>query len=212
MSIVRKSRWSTMNAAAQTKKQVTQLLDKWRHGDESAVNELMPLLYDELRALAARQMSAERGSHTLQATALVNEAYLRLAGVDVPYQDRKHFFSVAARTMRRVLVDHAKTRNRKKRGGKQARVTLEEGLVMSPEPGADVAALDEALSRLEAEDARKAKVIELHFFGGLTYDEVAEALEISPATVHRELRMAKAWLYRELGEETGAAPASGDAQ
>lgn len=186
---------------AEAKEQVTRLLEQWRNGDENAVNELMPVLYSELRSLANRQMSAERGSHTLQATAVVNEAYLRLVGSDIPFQDRKHFFAVAARTMRRVLVDHAKGKNRQKRGSGQPKVTLEEALIMSPEPAFDLSNLDEALTRLEAQDERKAKVVELHFFGGLTYDEVAESLEISPATVHRELRMAKAWLYRELGDD-----------
>ncbi|MBI1354632.1 MAG: sigma-70 family RNA polymerase sigma factor [Acidobacteria bacterium] len=188
---------------AQAKQEVTRLLEQWRNGDQNAVNELMPLLYQELRSLASRQMSAERVSHTLQATAVVNEAYLRLVGSDIPFQDRKHFFSVAARTMRRVLVDHAKGKNRQKRGAGQAKVTLEEAMIMAPEPVHDLSDLDEALTRLEAQDERKAKVVELHFFGGLTYDEVAEALEISPATVHRELRLAKAWLYRELGDDAG---------
>ena len=188
---------------ANAKQEVTRLLEQWRNGDHNAVNELMPLLYQELRSLASRQMSAERVSHTLQATAVVNEAYLRLVGSDIPFQDRKHFFSVAARTMRRVLVDHAKGKNRQKRGAGQAKVTLEEAMIMAPEPEYDLSALDEALTRLEAQDERKAKVVELHFFGGLTYDEVAEALEISPATVHRELRLAKAWLYRELGDDAG---------
>ncbi len=186
---------------AEAKQQVTRLLEQWRNGDSNAVNELMPLLYAELRSLANRQMNSERGSHTLQATAVVNEAYLRLVGSDIPFQDRKHFFAVAARTMRRVLVDHAKGKNRQKRGSGQPKVTLEEALIMSPEPAFDLSNLDEALNRLEAQDERKAKVVELHFFGGLTYDEVAEALEISPATVHRELRMAKAWLYRELADD-----------
>ncbi len=186
---------------APVRQQVTRLLEQWRNGDENAVNELMPLLYDELRSLANRQMSGERVSHTLQATAVVNEAYLRLVGSDIPFQDRKHFFAVAARTMRRVLVDHAKGKNRQKRGSGQPKVTLEEAMILTPEPAFDLSNLDEALTRLEAQDERKAKIVELHFFGGLTYDEVAEALEISPATVHRELRLAKAWLYRELGDD-----------
>lgn len=186
---------------APARQQVTRLLEQWRNGDENAVNELMPLLYDELRSLANRQMSGERVSHTLQATAVVNEAYLRLVGSDIPFQDRKHFFAVAARTMRRVLVDHAKGKNRQKRGSGQPKVTLEEAMILTPEPAFDLSNLDEALTRLEAQDERKAKIVELHFFGGLTYDEVAEALEVSPATVHRDLRLAKAWLYRELGDD-----------
>lgn len=180
------------------KAEVTQLLASIREGDGNAVEKLTPLVYDELRRLAGRQMSGERSSHTLQATALVNEAYMRLVGADVPYQDRQHFFAVAARTMRRILVDHAKGKSRQKRGGDFAKVTLQEGLVSSPAPDSDLARLDDALNELEKQDERKAKIIELHFFGGLTYDELAEALEISPATVHRELRMAKAWLHREL--------------
>ncbi len=178
---------------------ITVLLAQCREGDQNAVNELVPLVYRELRALAARQMGGERGSHTLQATAVVNEAYMRLVGADVSYQDRTHFFAVAARTMRRVLVDHAKAKNRQKRGAGQPKVTLDEGMAPSSATrDANVADLDEALTRLAAQDKRKAEIIELHFFGGMTYDEMAEALSISPATVHRELRMAKAWLYREL--------------
>ncbi len=186
---------------APARAQVTQLLADMRGGDQNAVNELTPLVYDELKRLAGRQMSGERSGHTLQATALVNEAYMRLVDADISYQDRKHFFSVAARTMRRILVDHAKAKGRRKRGGDFAKVTLEEGLVMSPEPDSDLVKLDDALKLLEGQDERKAKVIELHFFGGLTYNEVAEALEISAATVHRELRMGKAWLERELSSE-----------
>lgn len=183
------------------KAEVTKLLADIRAGDGNAVEQLTPLIYDELRRLAGRQMAGERGSHTLQATALVNEAYMRLVGADVPYQDRQHFFAVAARTMRRILVDHAKGKSRQKRGGDFAKVTLQEGLVSSPSPDSDLARLDDALAELETQDERKAKIIELHFFGGLTYDELADALGISPATVHRELRMAKAWLQRELSSE-----------
>ncbi len=179
--------------------EITVLLAQCREGDQNAVNELVPLVYKELRALASRQMSGERGSHTLQATAVVNEAYMRLVGADVSYQDRTHFFAVAARTMRRVLVDHAKSKNRQKRGAGQPKVTLDEGMIASSATrDANVADLDDALNKLAEQDKRKAEIIELHFFGGMTYDEMAEALSISPATVHRELRMAKAWLYREL--------------
>lgn len=185
--------------ATNAKQQVTLLLHQIREGDEDAVNRLMPLLYGELRALAQRHMSRERASHTLQATAVVNEAYMRLVGTDIDFHDRAHFFAVAARTMRRILVDHAKGKNRQKRGSGQAAVSLEEALVMDPASHGGISDLDEAMERLAEQDKRKHDVVELHFFGGLTYDEIAAALSISPATVHRELRMAKAWLYRELG-------------
>lgn len=187
---------------SQPNPEITQLLAQCREGDENAVNELMPILYNELRALAGRQMNAERPGNTLQATAVVNEAYMRLVGADVPYQDRTHFFAVAARTMRRVLVDHAKGKNRQKRGSGSAKVTLEEAMIVSDKnSNADLSDLDEALTRLAAQDERKAQVIELHFFGGMTYDQIAESMKISAATVHRELRMGKAWLYRELNPE-----------
>ena len=180
------------------KHDVTQLLANWRSGDAKAAEDLIPLVYDKLRRLAARLMSGERSAHTLQATALVNEAYMQLVGADIPFQDRAHFFAVAARTMRRVLVDHARGKNRQKRGGDVDIIALEENMVGAPGPDAGVTVLDEALSTLEAQDERKAKVLELHYFGGLTYDEIAAALDISKATIHRELRMGKAWLKREL--------------
>lgn len=177
---------------------VTQLLGAWRSGDEHALAELTPLVYSELRRLAGHYMRSERAGHTLQATAVVNEAFMRMVDMDVPWQDRAHFFAIAARSMRRILVDHAKAHRREKRGGKNTDLTLDEALVVSAEPDADLVNLDEALERLEALDERKAKVVELHYFGGLTYDEIAEAMEISAATVHRDLRMAKAWLQNEL--------------
>jgi RNA polymerase sigma factor (TIGR02999 family) len=186
--------------------QVTRLLAQIREGDQDAVNELMPLLYGELRALAQRHMGRERSSHTLQATAVVNEAYMRLVGADIDFKDRAHFFAVAARTMRRILVDHAKSKRRHKRGSGQGVLSLEEALVMDTSSDGGISDLDEAMQRLAAFDKRKHDVIELHFFGGLTYDEIAAALSISPATVHREVRMAKAWLYRELGPESAAQP------
>ena len=186
--------------------QVTRLLAEIRGGDEDAVNKLMPLLYGELRALAQRHMSRERSSHTLQATAIVNEAYMRLIGADIDFKDRAHFFAVAARTMRRILVDHAKGKRRHKRGSGAAALSLEEALVVDPTSDRGISDLDEAMQRLAAFDKRKHDVIELHFFGGLTYDEIAAALSISPATVHREVRMAKAWLYRELRPEGAAEP------
>ena len=177
---------------------VTTLLRQWRSGDELALERMVPLIYDELRAIASRLMRGERPDHTLQATALVHEAYARLVGADIAWQDRSHFFAVAARQMRRILVDHAKGRGRQKRGGGMKPVTLDGAAVIQPDPTTDVADIDEALTRLAELDGRKAQVIELHFFGGLTYEETAEVLSISPATVDRDLRFAKAWLYREL--------------
>ena len=177
---------------------VTQLLRDWREGKEHALDRLLPLLHDTLRNLAARYMRGEKAGHTLQPTALVNEAYLRLIGADVTWQGRSHFLAVAAQTMRRILVDHAKGKARKKRGGGNIAVTLDEAR-LSPEKGArEVIDLNEALVRFAKFDERKARILELKFFGGMTYDEIAEAMSISPATVDRELRVAKAWLYREL--------------
>jgi len=177
---------------------VTQLLGAWRSGDESALEQLTPLVYNELRRLAGRYMQSERAGHTLQATAVVNEAFMRMVDMDVPWQSRAHFFAIAARLMRRILVDYAKAHRREKRGGKNTDLTLDEGLVADGMPDPDLVNLDEALRNLESVDERKAQVVELHYFGGLTYDEIAEALELSPATVHRDLRMAKAWLQNEL--------------
>jgi RNA polymerase sigma-70 factor (ECF subfamily) len=184
---------STTNAT-----EVTRLLAGWRAGDSSASDRLISIVYRELHLLAGRQLQRERQGHTLQTTALVHEAYLRLVGSEIPWSDRRHFFAVAARAMRRVLVDHARARAREKRGGNVDVVTLNDQIASASGDTMDVAALDEALERLGLFDDRKARVVELHFFGGLTYDETAETLEISAATVHRELRLAKAWLYREL--------------
>lgn len=181
---------------------VTELLLQWRAGDEQALDQLLPLVYEELRRLADRYMKRERSDHTLQPTALVHEAYLGLIDMKVSWQDRTHFFVVAARLMRRLLADHAKARRRDKRGG-GLKVTLNEEMLSSPEPAMDVFALDEALKVLAGFDERKCQVVELHYFGGLTYDETAEALGLSAATVHRELRLAKAWLYHELNRKEG---------
>jgi RNA polymerase sigma factor (TIGR02999 family) len=184
---------------------VSALLVAWRGGDRQAFDQLVPLVYGELHSLADRQLRRERPDHSLQTTALLHEAYLRLVGADVKWEGRVHFFAVAAQIMRRVLVDHARARARDKRGGGAAPVTLEDALVeggSSP----DVLDLDEALGRLSALDERKARAVELHYFGGLTYDEVAVAMEISPATVHRELRLAKAWLYHALKSGEGDDP------
>jgi RNA polymerase sigma-70 factor, ECF subfamily len=164
----------------------------------------MPLMYDELRRLAATYMQRERTDHTLQPTALVHEAYLRLIEQrETTWKNRAHFFGVAAQLMRRILVDHARSRLRDKRGGELQKVSLDEGLVFSTDRSAELVELDGALSRLEKLDARQCRVVELRFFGGLTVDEAAEALQTSPRTVEREWNFAKAWLYLELHGEHG---------
>lgn len=180
---------------------VTQILLDWRGGNQQALSQLMPLVYDELRRLAAYYMRKERSKHTLQPTALVNEAYLRLVDVKISWQDRAHFFAVAARLMRRLLVDHARANQRDKRGSDAPRVTLSDAVEVSVKPSLDLLALDEAMTRLAEFDRRKSEIVELHFFGGLNNDEVAEALGISRATVQRDLRLAKAWLKHELRNE-----------
>lgn len=185
-------------SATTRKGDVTRLLMRWRAGDRQALDELLPLVYEELRGLAARHMRGERSSHTLQTTALVHEVFLRMVPMEVSWHDRIHFMRVAATCMRRILVDHARARRSARRGGGGVQVKLEEAAVMSERRPADLAALDEALSRLARLDARKGEVIELHFFGGLTQDEIAAALGISRSTVDRELRQGRAWLYREL--------------
>jgi|SRR5579863_645169 RNA polymerase sigma-70 factor, ECF subfamily len=178
---------------------VTQLLRQWSGGNKEALDQLMPFVYDQLHKLASSCLRSERSDHTLRATALVNEAYVRLVDAEVEWQDRVHFFAVSARVLRRILVDHAKSRNRHKRGGEFQKIPLDEAMLVGPESDKSIVELDDALHRLAAQDQRKSDLIELLFFGGLTYDEAAVALQISPATVHRELTLAKAWLYRELG-------------
>lgn len=178
---------------------VTRLLHEWSAGNGQALDELMPLVYDELRKLAARYLRSERPGHTLPATALVHEAYLRLVGADLAWRDRVHFYAIAARVLRRILVEHARTRNRQKRGGGVEPISLDQAVVVGPEATAIVLELDGALDRLALQDQRKGEIVQLIYFGGLTYDEVSEALQISPTTVHRELKLAKAWLYREMG-------------
>jgi RNA polymerase sigma-70 factor (ECF subfamily) len=177
----------------------TKLLQAWSNGDQTALERLMPLVEGELRRLARGYMARERPDHTLQATALVNEAFLRLTGAkDVRWQDREHFLAIAARLMRRVLVDHARSRGYQKRGGGVTRVTFTEDLAVASESAVDVVALDRALEGLEAVDARKAKIIELRFFGGLTVEETANVLQLSTDTIKRDWRLAKLWLLREL--------------
>ncbi len=183
----------------------TSLLLRWRQGDEDALGELAPLVYDELRSLARRYLSGERKGHTLEATDLVHEAFTRLIRMDVDWNDRAHFFAVAAGAMRRILVDHAKAKRRLKRGGGAAMSALDEGLTVAPEPPDDLVELDAALDRLATLDERKSRTVELHYFGGLTYDEIAVALGISRATVKRDLRLARAWLFHDLtGTEVDA--------
>jgi len=183
-------------------KDVTRLLEQLRAGDRNAVADLVPLLYDELRQLASKYLRRERPGHTLQATALVHEAYLRLVDQkDVGWQNRSHFFGVAAQQMRRILVDHARHRHAAKRGGAAPRVALDEALVVSDQAAEDVLQLNELLTRLAELDEQQARVVELRVFGGLTVEEAAEALDISPATVKRDWAMAKAWLTREIQRE-----------
>ncbi|MDQ3920007.1 MAG: sigma-70 family RNA polymerase sigma factor [Acidobacteriota bacterium] len=181
--------------------EITRLLEDWSRGDRSALDRLIPLVHAELRRIARRQMSQERAAHTLQATALVNEAYVRLAGdVGQRWQNRAHFFAVCAQVMRHVLIDHARSRAREKRGGALQRVSLEGVAALAEGGGADLLALDQALARLEEFDRQKARVVELRYFAGLGIEETAEALGVSPTTVRREWRRAKAWLYRALAE------------
>ncbi len=158
----------------------------------------MRLVYDELHAIAEARMRDEASGHTLQSTALVHEAYVRLSGADVSWTDRKHFFAAAARAMRRVLTDHARARRAEKRGGALARVTLANVEAGDSGDRLDLVALDEAIDELAAQDSRKASAVELHYYAGLSYDEIAAALDVSPATVHRDLRMARAWLFSRL--------------
>jgi RNA polymerase sigma factor (TIGR02999 family) len=178
---------------------VTGLLLQWGRGDEGAFERLIPLVYGELHLIAQRCMAGERAGHSLQATVLVNEAYLRLVDAnDVAWHDRAHFLAVAARAMRRILVDHARVRRAQKRGGDATRVTFDEALVVTNEPREDFAALDEALEALTAFDERKGRVVELRFFGGLSVEETASVLKVSPETVRRDWQLAKAWLQREM--------------
>jgi RNA polymerase sigma-70 factor, ECF subfamily len=179
--------------------EVTQLLGAWSEGDPAALDRLMPLVYAELRRMARRHMGPERPGHTLQTTALVHEAYLRLVNQDrVRWKDRAHFFAIAAQVMRRILVDHARKRRNPKRGGNATRLSLEQGATVSRERAAEVVALDDALNSLAAVDDRKSRVVELRFFGGMSIDETAQVLGVSPGTVMREWTLAKAWLQREV--------------
>lgn len=178
--------------------QVTDLLVAWSNGDKLAYDRLVPLVHDELHRLAHRYMSGERPGHTLQTTELVDEAYLRLVNQKVHWQNRSHFFAIAAEVMRRILVDYARQRRYAKRGGAAQRVELDEAMLMARERSSELVALDEALKRLAEFDSRKSRVVELRFFGGLTVDETANALGISPNTVDRDWSTARAWLYKEV--------------
>jgi RNA polymerase sigma-70 factor (ECF subfamily) len=178
---------------------VSQLLKDWRQGDESALDKLIPLVYEELRKMAHRQMAKERAGHTLQTTALVNEVCLRLlGGMDVPWQDQAHFMALSAQLMRRILVDHARGRGRAKRGGEFKKLSLEESPTIPVGYDADLARLDDALTSLAEADARKAKIVELRFFGGFSVEETAKLLNISVRTVMNDWKFAKVWLLREM--------------
>ena len=184
-------------------KEVSGLLAEWSNGNSAARDELMPLVYDQLRRLAQKHMGREDDGHSLQATALVNEAYLRLVDQrKVRWENRAHFFALASRMMRRILVDYARKRRFAKRGGGARKISLEDVMIISKEKAKDVVALDEALTRLAVVDPRKTHVVELRFFAGLTIEEIAEVLKVSPVTVRRDWSSAKAWLYRAI-RQTG---------
>jgi RNA polymerase sigma-70 factor (ECF subfamily) len=189
---------STAASSQPARRSVTGLLRAWSAGDDTALAELIPLVHAELRHVARRLMRGERDGHTLQTTALVNEAYVRLVDLtQVRWQDRAHFFAMSARLMRRILVDHARSRTYLKRGGRSHRISLDDDM-LAVDRGADLVALDDALAALAAIDARKSEVVELRFFGGLTVEETALALRVSSETVLRDWRFAKTWLLREL--------------
>ena len=183
-------------------KEVTQLLIAWSNGDQKALEKLVPLVYDELRRIARRYMEREPAGHTLQTTALVNEAYLRLVEQkSMKWQNRAHFFGISAQLMRRILVSMARARHASKRGGEARQVSLDEALVISEERAVELVALDEAMNELAALDPRRSRVVELRYFGGLSVEETAEVLKISPETVMRDWKRAKAWLYTELNKK-----------
>jgi RNA polymerase sigma factor (TIGR02999 family) len=183
---------------------VTELLLAWGQGDEAAMDRLAPLVYQELHRLARGYMKRERVAHTLQTSALVNEAYLRLIDVQqVRWQNRSHFYAMASRMMRRILVDFARRRRYQKRGGGAERVDLDENLIVTTRPSSDLVAIDDALSALASVDPRKVQVVELRFFAGLDVRETAAALNVSPETVRRDWRLAKAWLRREIRNTSG---------
>ena len=184
-------------------KQVTELLVRWRGGDREALDSLLPLVYDELRRIARHYLQGERPGHTLQSTALVNEAYVRMVAQDFPrWQNRAHFFAVAAQLMRQILVDHARSHRASKRGGNVYKVALDEAAEQALTADLDIVALDDALKNLAEMDAQQSKVVELKFFAGLSIEDTAEVLGISPSTVKRDWITARAWLYRELDRKS----------
>jgi RNA polymerase sigma factor (TIGR02999 family) len=190
--------------ATRSPKEITRLLLAWRNGNQEALESLTPLVYGELRRLARRHMRGERVNHTLQTTALVHEAYLKLIdSSQVQWQDRAHFFAVASQLMRRILVDFARSRKNLKRGGDAIQISFSAALEISQKPDADLMTLDDALNSLARLDPRQSRVVELRFFGGLSVEETAEALKVSPETVKRDWRLAKVWLLRELGRGGG---------
>lgn len=180
---------------------ITQLLNDWQAGNGQALNRLMPLVHDKLHQLAGHYMRGERPGHTLQATALVNEAFIKLCDNNISWQNRAHFTAIAARAMRQILVDYARSRLREKRGGHELQVTLHETRLGEQSSEPDLLDIENALDKLAQSDERKAQIIELNIFGGMTYDEIGEVLNISPATVDRELRFSRAWLQRELNDQ-----------
>jgi RNA polymerase sigma-70 factor (ECF subfamily) len=188
--------------------EITRLLQAWSAGEQGAFDKLVPMVYQELHRLAQHYLAQERPGHSLQATALVNEAYLRLVGgKQVIWQNRAHFFGVSAQLMRRILVDFARSHRSLRRGGGVQAITLDDALVVSPAPGADLVALDDALQALAAMDARRGRVVELRFFGGLSVEETAELLKVSVETVMHDWKLARAWLQRELEAAPPARPA-----
>jgi RNA polymerase sigma factor (TIGR02999 family) len=179
--------------------EITQLLQSWRQGDDDALNQLTPLVYDHLRMLATRIFRNESAGHTLQPTALVNEVFQNLIVADIDWNDRNHFYALSARLMRRLLVNHANAKNASKRGGDAIRVTFHEGTAGTDAVNdADILALDSALQELQQFDSRKADILELHYFAGLTYAELADVMELAESTVHQDLRTAKAWLLNRM--------------
>jgi len=190
--------------------EITRLLQDWREGSQEALDLLVSRVYEELRAVAAAQLASERPDHTLQATGLVHEAYVRLVDAKIPWEDRAHFFAVASGTMRRVLVDHARARRAQKRGGERVGVTLHDDILADGSPADEILALDEALSRLASVDPRKGRTVELRYFGGLNATEIGEVLGVAVATVQRDLRMARAWLMRELSDGSAPDTTAGD--
>lgn len=190
--------------ALRTPSELTALLDDWKHGDQSAIQKLTPLVYGELRRIAHRYARRERNGHTLQTTALINEAYLRLAGNEPPdWQNRQHFFAVTAQVMRHILIDHARRRRSLKHGGAADQVSLSDAALMAADRAEELIALDEALAELAVLDPRKSQVVELRYFGGLSLEETAQALDLSLMTVRRDWRAAKAWLFRRLEATKG---------